>query len=135
MTTVDALVTWLRQQLDDDERIARAAGAELAPAGDGLRWNGWDDGIRTVSNIVFAVAPYSGYLGEPREHIARWDPARVLAEVEAKRRILDEYTSAEAAAHFPNWEGGNAEGLEIAVRLLAHPFADRPGFRDEWRLT
>lgn len=66
-------------------------------------------------------------------HIARWDPAHVLAEVGAKRRILDEFEAADAAAEFPNLDGGRAEGLGRAVRLLALSYADRPGYREEWR--
>lgn len=78
-------------------------------------------------------------------HIVRWDPARVLAEVEAKRRILD--------LHAPSADGSECEycsnlchsgsGLWCpdphapypceTVRLLALPYADQPGYLEEWR--
>jgi hypothetical protein len=52
-------------------------------------------------------------------HIVRWDPARVLAEVQAKRRILDEFS----------WEAGETR----AIMHLAQPYAGQPGWQEEWR--
>lgn len=87
-------------------------------------------------------------------HIARWDPARVLAEVEAKRRTLDAWRAANADPHpgipCENWPGQGAENRDPydscthhlaapprtpdhVVRLLAQPYAGRPGWREEWR--
>lgn len=78
------------------------------------------------------------------EHIARHDPARVLAEVEAKRRILDLASlAAQREAQKPGYDTVarletalakvTAPELERVVRLLALPYADQPGYRDEWR--
>jgi hypothetical protein len=85
-------------------------------------------------------------------HIARWDPARVLAEVEAKRRIIagretwhDEQRR--AGEDYQAWAEGRAPekppartlaenlgpGLELAVRLLALSYASHPDYREEWR--
>jgi uncharacterized protein DUF6221 len=76
-------------------------------------------------------------------HIARWDPARVLAEVEqerrdieAKRRILDWLTRVDEYMDRDDmsWHRlGGAIDTDDAVRLLAQPYAGRPGFREEWR--
>jgi hypothetical protein len=67
-------------------------------------------------------------------HIARHDPARVLVEVEAKRRILDTY---EEATNFYRVHvaapAGEVHGLWTAIQWLALPYADQPGYRDEWR--
>lgn len=91
-----------------------------------------------------AVGPYCRTLDDIGVHIARWDPARVLAEVEAKRRILDEHQPVHG--YDPNGpvcstcgEPGNL-GDETAVvrwpcptvRLLALPYADRAGYQAEW---
>ena len=75
-------------------------------------------------------------------HIARWDPARVLAEIQAKLRILDRY--ADAHWHAPAIPGAASPDLQveetgacrtcITVRLLAQPYAGQPGWRDEWQL-
>lgn len=56
------------------------------------------------------------------EHQARWTPARVLAECEAKRRIIGTLRD----------EGGDRLFADI-FRLLALPLADRPGYREEWK--
>jgi hypothetical protein len=89
-------------------------------------------------------------------HIVRWHPARVLAEITAKRRLLDAYEEAAAEAEAgpcaPNPPDAPppqvdpdavemlearlyaiAETLEFAVRLAALPLADRPGYQEEWR--
>ncbi len=71
------------------------------------------------------------------EHIARWDPARVLAEIAAKRRIIDEYEQREREATSGIEQakvfGYHATGLLIAIRLLALPDAEHPDYREEWR--
>ena len=99
------LVTWLRQQLDDDERVAQEAG--------GGHWPDMAGETRT-SDLV---------------HARRHNPFRVLADVDAKRRILD---ACESYA-----EDGTTSGADLArtiLPLLALPYADRPGYRDEWKL-
>ncbi len=59
-------------------------------------------------------------------HIARWDPARVLAEVEAKRRILADLIAL---------DGDPVNGLVATrmIRQLAEPYAVHPDYREEWR--
>jgi len=52
-------------------------------------------------------------------HIARHDPARVLAECEAKRRIL---TYAE-----------HNDDVYLLGSYLALPYADHESFQAEWR--
>jgi hypothetical protein len=70
----------------------------------------------------------------------------ILAECEAKRRIVEEY--AEAIAPNPNpyhgsntgtpsddgfYEGGWEDALKLACQCLALPYADHEGYREEWR--
>ena len=131
------LVEWLRAQLDEDERIARAASGEE-----------WGAISPTQPYAVFDVAAYKANTtlrtvgaiagvehAEDRAHIAEHDPARVLREIDAKRRLL--------AVHRPYVAEpdqaclGCAGGIEFercpVVRLLALPYADRPGYREDWR--
>jgi hypothetical protein len=67
------------------------------------------------------------------EHIARHDPARVLAEVEAKRQILADLTELQ------DWDvksedvRGKIAGLLLAAHALALPYADHPDFNPDWR--
>ena len=67
-------------------------------------------------------------------------PARVLAECESKRRIIAEHHKVEEYADpitFCSACGGHpSHGSDwpcYTLRLLALPYADRPGFREEWR--
>ena len=67
-------------------------------------------------------------------HIARWDPARVLAECEAKRRIVEVHLSGEAWCD--HCSGGEHRGNPDAcptLRLLALPYADHPDYDETWR--
>ncbi|MFF6847179.1 DUF6221 family protein [Streptomyces antimycoticus] len=50
---------------------------------------------------------------------------RVLREVDAKRRIVERFA----------WlcEHGDTGGTAWVLPLLARPYADRPGYREEWR--
>lgn len=118
---MDELVVWLRAQLDEDERIARAAG--------GLEWSRPEDpgdpaAIRDSEHE--RVVCDEGWPSEGQEvHIAEWDPARALHEIDAKRRIVERYS----------WlrEHGDTGGTAWILPLLALPYADRPGYLDEWR--
>ncbi|MFI1524950.1 DUF6221 family protein [Streptomyces griseus] len=112
---MDDLVQFLRDRLAEDEQTARAAG-------DG--WYGYDP----EQQIAF-VPP------EDSRHIARHDPARVLREVEAKRRILDEVVpEVEKAEEMieDEWHT-STDAADDLIRLLALPYADHPDYQDTWR--
>jgi hypothetical protein len=140
MTDLVEFVAWLRQQIDEDERVARAA---IEPKhGESGQWydlpdDPWapmveDRGSKDV--IVYDEGrPTDGQAA----HIARHDPARVLAEVAAKRAIVDgcEETLAREDSWDPMTEGGSGEEFELArfvIRQQAQPYAGRPGWREEW---
>ncbi|MEU1240060.1 DUF6221 family protein [Micromonospora parva] len=130
MSDVDDLVTWLRAQLDEEERVALAV-PEAA-----RRWT-LDGGTIHHGHPTDEVVDWV-YLEGGWEHIARQDPARVLAEVDAKRRILDLFEYEQADVSLPWGPPTTVPGTRPAtaspvLRLLALPYADRPGYRDEWR--
>jgi hypothetical protein len=119
---MDNLIVWLRQQLDDDERISR--------------------GARPGYFTFDVLSQFSG-LGD-MAHVINHNPARELAEVDAKRQILDEVLRYEAKID-GEWgclhsaeQIGAGQCMEIrpsgvvAIRLLALPYAGRPGWREEW---
>jgi len=146
---VDSLVSWLGQQLDEDQRVAEAIreGGLQAP-----QWQAAGEGTWV------AVTTQDRYLGDPPEifeavdepvalvanrrgeaaHIARWDPDRVLAEVAAKRRILRRWETAKDAVAVSAGTvlAGAArlrlQTVEMLILDLAQPMAGRPGWRDEW---
>jgi hypothetical protein len=120
---MDELVVWLRAQLDEDERIAREAG------GDDWRQRGHPSETVAVydSNGAPVVYDEGAPSDEQQEHIATHDPARVLREIDAKRRIIGRINSHAAVM---GWDEVHGDLL----RSLALPYADRPGYREEWRL-
>ena len=120
------LVTWLRAQLDADERSAMIAAGPI-----GHNWQA--DG-----GSVFAEHPTDeivDYAGQAAEHIAVHDPARVLRQVAAMRAIVDAYERAYHGEQFAETEAQYARrvALEEAVEALATMYADRDGYREEWR--
>jgi hypothetical protein len=131
------LVRWYGEQLDEDERIAKAA----TPGP-------WVDQGGYVTDVgpKVQVTDYGTQDGEPEEdkpqgradsaHIARHDPARVLREIDAKRQVLAAYEQASRYAT-TTWGQSNADQsrartLDKMVRLLASVYSDRPSYRSEW---
>jgi hypothetical protein len=155
---MDALIAFLRTQLDEDEAVARAATNHTG------RWS-WEHDLGRMCNdetcpmgeLVDEAKPDENVAGtvlmevhgydvkEPWQgaaHIARHDPARVLREVEAQRKVLDECAywqqkTVEAAADpsiipYPSL----ADRYEVAcavLRALGTAYADHPDYRQEWR--
>ena len=91
------LAEFLLARIAEDEAIAR-------------RSVNWSEGITEWADG-----------GDPDwEHIARWDPARVLAECEAKREIVVEMA----------YDGLGPR--EWILHQLALPYAGHPDYRQEW---
>ena len=145
---MDELVRWLREQLDEETEAA-----QLAFSGQADPENGWG-AHRPEWQKQTTITPHVGVIHEAvqADHIVRWNPARVLAEINAKRQLLDDYTvtahirdeAAErikASGDHPDakdletWDRAQREAaiLEGPVKLAALPLADRPGYREEWR--
>lgn len=136
MTTLTDFIT---ARLAEDEKTARAAiydrynTTEEWHCGEGKggirTWwvaDGWGDGIVQTTETA--------YPAEMATHIARFDPKRVLREVEAKRAIL--------ARHCPDRppyveycrECENTRLNECPeLRDLAAIWSDDPDYREEWR--
>jgi len=138
----DDLITWLRAQLDEDEAVANSATSGPWSNDDPLAC----DGVfaKAIDNFVVdcdyvRMGPFAVHNAT---HIARHDPARVLAEVEAKRRILDlhhgdwPYDPEDGPGDY-SWteqcQGCYKPAPCPTVCLLALPYADRPGYQEEWR--
>jgi hypothetical protein len=146
MTT---LTEFLLARIAEDEAAAQAAtpgpwnaGAQYA---DAALWVGDDHS----EGIAHASWEYDESSAANFEHIARHDPARVLAECETKRRIVEAHPLTTDV--FPVWTGrtpgvacetcgGNgpgepAEDIGPCDTLLAIvlPYADHPDYRNEWK--
>lgn len=135
---MSGLVEFILARIAEDEAVARAASPGGWTYGDVTSVAGGTlyDETRTIANIVYEqpedhdgtvvrhlLTPEADANGR---HIARHDPARVLAECEAKRRIVERCHA--VGALMP------CEPLAQGVlRTLALPHADHPDYRPEWR--
>lgn len=149
---MDELVRWFGEQLDEDERIARAA--TLGPwIQSGIGDYGWTVDFGRPGAGVETADSDQGLADA--DFIATHNPARVLRETDAKRHIVDMCATAlhdravlrermRAVIHSDPEEFGQlhqqesrlieeAQRLSPVIRLLALPYADRPGYREDWR--
>lgn len=136
-TDTGDLVTWLRERLDEDERIALAADEAESDVfdGTGIVVMHAATGTRSVT-LRSDVARFT----------ARFDPARVLTEVAAKRHLLDAIFSMayridqEYCCHTEEEIAAGAcpepdDEFMDALKALAQPYSNLPGWRDEWKVT
>lgn len=145
----DDLVEFLRARLDEDERAAKAATPGPWRHDESKHW-------RKPGTSWFEEAVFAGPSGEEATcvagtgetddrqsmrdaaHIALNDPARVLREVEAKRRLL-EWHRKPTMVEFSNGTYRTMgcrcyDGWPCStMRLLALPFDYHPDYRADWR--
>lgn len=156
MVGVDDLMTWLRTQLDDTERIANAAASCTRTGGDHPVWiQGEPDYIDGEGDVIVPQIDAPGVVndagdtvvyGEGREpeldtHIALHDPDAVLREVKATRLVLELHDQGgQRWVGFPRADRQENYCVHDqltapcpTVRLLALPYAERAGYRDEWK--
>lgn len=157
---MDDLVTWLGAQLDGDQRVAIEAGHGARQ----WRYEDGDNGPRVFvgrendqvwvrDGVSYPVWTCDDELdGCPEiarewaaegEHMARWDPVRVLAEVEAKRALIRRGDTLFCSCyHYDNPPTDPKTRQPIPhhydctayyiAQELALPYRDRPGYRPEW---
>lgn len=154
------IAEFLTARYDEDEQLARHA-AHIAREG-GTRWvvsttRYVEDyafvSITTAPPSVIEVAG-SGFDGTGgvhglvyAEHIARHDPARVLADIAAKRRLVEGYPKleqriAEVRKNDPTTYSydhakfaGMREAAEAVLLQLASVYADHPDYNPAWAIT
>jgi hypothetical protein len=123
---VDDLVQWLGEQLKEDERTARATTWD--GSGNKLSWE-------LAASATIDVGGDEFYVGDRTiaNHMMAWDPARVLREIEAKRQIIEQHKryAAERRRMMGGWDPQSDDSPILAA--LATAYADRPGYREEWR--
>lgn len=136
-TPMRDLIVWLSKVLDDDEQAAKAA-ADIAGhttwtafgLADGPNpEQGWTveapDGSRLGGRLLQRMGHH-----DLVTHVACHDPEAVLADIEAKRAIINAYTTrADIGVR-----GGlvNRDPLGYAVRALASAYRHKPGWKQEW---
>jgi hypothetical protein len=102
------LTEFLKARLDEDERTAK--------------------GLAGATRIIGGGPDFYGAGGLAAEDFwERFDPARVLREVKAKRAILGEYAGNDMD------DLGYTNALGFAVSHLAAVYSDHPDYQQEWR--
>lgn len=141
---MDEVLVFLRARFDEEAAVATDATPGPWWHHPGKQWLGPEafekydlrhgeefvgyGGPHPFTGAVCSTGPASNMQGmKDASHIARHDPARVLREVEAKRRIVDRYV----------WlrEHGDTGDVAWVLPLLAAAYADHPDYRPEWAPT
>ena len=95
-------------RVTDDEELARQYG----------------DPRRLSSSLT-----WTSDVGRPAIEV---DPSRIIAECEAKRRVVAAYV--EGVANYRIGPHDEVDRLTFVVRALALPYADHPEYQPEWRI-
>jgi hypothetical protein len=142
---MDDLVRWLGEQFDEDERIAQALNPDPVASmsrkfeTDALRLRdelkqGKSDRVPYDEGQSDALHWASVVLPERMPPLSPFGQARILREIDAKRQLVKQYERAlkNRRAHPDDLaSAGGLLALHGAVKLLALPYADRPGYREE----
>lgn len=127
------ITEFLTARLDEDEAAARnASGAEWEVDDQKHPEAIYADFPGAVSISVVSGSRWSGEASvfdndADAHHIARWDPARVLAEVEVKRTLI-RWLNGDQIRNFCGYAFG-----DLAIRVLVRPYVDHPDCREEWK--
>lgn len=158
MTTI---VEFLTARLDEDEAVARACGVGIRDTWHTIEWyDGQFDGRLTVSVDVHGIAgtpitSRGALLRADGVHIARHDPARVLAEVKAKRAIVQAHACVWLVDQWVEVAPGQRRRGELrvcracepvsgfmtdqwpclTVKLMAAPYDRHPDYDPAWRVA
>lgn len=119
-------------------RIAEERAAVWAWDGDGRArvatvWTGPEPGYSTVASDHGDgrwVAD-GREIADAQHPLVLFDPARVLADCEAREWIVKRYMSLRGLGSYKLEE---RQALGDVLRLFVQPYVDHPDFRAEWRL-
>lgn len=140
-----SIVDFLNARLAEDEAAAQAARDlmdepwKIIP--EGPEEENYGGEFRVSNGVTIA-----GRVEEAKAvHIARYDPARVLREVTAKRAILEDHRIVKAdvdtedfdfgceRCYFNRDEGVAGCGYCPTLKALAAIYSDHESYREEWR--
>lgn len=128
---LDDLAAFLTARLDELKAAAlKAAGADRKFGGR-PHWLAPGHGLVTdAADPDWAVVDLGPCIDDDAlaGHIVLNDPASVLRDVEADRKLIAEY-EAENPAEGPSY----FFGLWVAIRIRAERFSDHPDYRPEWK--
>ena len=138
-TTMEDLVEFLFERLDEEEKSAQSATQG--------KWKVWamevvadPKGNSDIEEAVSVCVASSTNPLHPRtgnaEHIAMWDPERVLAECKAKREMIQEWDDWKIyfrRNQVSNYHYGIRIGIESALIMLVQVYSNHPDFQEEWK--
>lgn len=110
----ESLTDFLLARISEDEAAALAA----------LPWD-----HDKVESWIDAELPTR----QQEAHLLRYSPARVLAECEAKRRLVDFLTRQSGLIYESEDDLANYLDPDTGLELLSLPYADHPDYREVWR--
>jgi len=130
------IVEFITARLDEDEALARRPPPNWRQIG--------KTGVIVASDGTSAEECGACYWDGVAEHIVHHDPARVLAEVKAKRAIVQAHQKFGLEAALVEHKGYDAlnyhrnqamaHALNVVLRYLALPYADHPDYDPAWRV-
>jgi hypothetical protein len=118
------LIAFLRARLDEDAATARRAGDSFRQIG--------ETGVIVATEGDRAEECASANWAGIADHIVRHDPARVLAEVEAKRKIIDQHEryAAERRRMMGGWDPQSDDSPILTA--LAAVYDYHPDHKEKW---
>lgn len=120
------VVEFLEARITEDEALANIAASELA----GTEWHAYSDETTVLASGVPVAETETP---EYAPHIARHDPARVLAECKAKRAILADRKRIDRSANPDEWSMGYSDANYGAIQALAAVYKDHPDYDAGWK--
>lgn len=156
MTKPD-IAFFLLARIANDRKIAEAAppapwSVEEIPDDRGIAWGvdgpvlegeEWPEPVVVVDFDHDYQVPRGGCINAAAaNYIAHWDPARILAECNAKEEVVKEYLRMRDMANYESNAIRSFDvrartmtcALETALRYLALPYANHRNYQEEWRL-
>lgn len=142
-------LAWLLEQIADDEAAAqRCPGTDFSIAEYPSRPGLFEVEAYAPGSLdrFDDVVPRGGMAEPYAQHVERWDPKRVLAECDSKRRLVRIHDPLPPLGEPAGWKEGMVccrccgYGGEYPVawpcdtiRLVAAPFVNRPGCPEAWQ--
>lgn len=131
MSDLDAMIAWVRGQIEADKAAAEKAY--------GMSWIA-DDVIEDGAVWILSEDMHLGQI-EPASasHVARHDPRDVIARCDSDLAIIDAHSRTPHRCPLPVVTSADGqlwaedEGPCYTLRLLAQGYQHRDGYRAEWR--
>lgn len=130
---MEDLIAWLRDVLDQDEAMVGAAIVDDCDQDGGFE--GSFDRLTKGREVAGPLA-FEPSFGEAAARMIVWNtPRRALATIRAHRAIVDGYAelAANPARRTDPLLHSHHHLLRRVVLTLAPAYADRPGYREEWK--